>query len=407
MAKVKALLDELQSKEKEIFPTGFEKSVLKAKDVTEISKELGIKFPVSYKEFLRTYKIPSSKVYMCFCGDLYTNSFGITFSRTENKYVNSEGEEIVIEFEWTNYDISSVEAFVKSFHEKTDGAAAWAKAGFIYLGEFRGYQVYLDGKKDIVYSIYHEDMYESEDYDDPKSARECMEENAHELCDNFEQFLKVICTGMPFDEDDHVFIGDESESESVNSEKDQECIGTYIIKIGEPSDVPIRNRDKIGGFPTYMPDHIPKVSKHSGYFLMEIYNHGFADSDILCWQIYSAETTAALISDVIEISKGALLYDESSKLIKKRRWLREYPISLEKCDPKLIDDKTSAIGGKVPKKVKYAFKRKNITYLGTIRGLSVPNKEFEIDAMYSEVDEGILAMGFDGSGKLHVESFDN
>ncbi len=108
MAKVKALLDELQSKEKEIFPTGFEKSVLKAKDVTEISKELGIKFPVSYKEFLRTYKIPSSKVYMCFCGDLYTNSFGITFSRTENKYVDSEGEEIVIEFEWTNYDTSTI-----------------------------------------------------------------------------------------------------------------------------------------------------------------------------------------------------------------------------------------------------------------------------------------------------------
>ena len=47
MGNTKELLDLLQTREKAVFPQGFEKSSLKAKDVTEISKELGIKFPAS------------------------------------------------------------------------------------------------------------------------------------------------------------------------------------------------------------------------------------------------------------------------------------------------------------------------------------------------------------------------
>lgn len=402
MAQVKALLDELQSREKVLFPDGFEKPVLKAKDVTEISKELGIKFPASYKEFLRTYQVPSSKVYICFCGDSYTNSFGITFSREENKYIDTEEDKIVIEFEWNNYDTSSIEAFVKSFHDKNDGTEAWAKAGFIYLGEFRGYQVYLDCKEDVVYSIYHEDLYESEDYDDPKAARECMEENAHELCDNFEQFLKVICTGKPFDEDDHVLFGEEqTEEQPAEAQAD---LSSCIIKVGEASDTPIKNRDKIGGYPTYLPDEIPEATENGGNFLMELYNHGFADPEIICWQVYCARFSANQITHVIEIRKGAKLYDDSSKLIRKRRWLREFPLIFEPCDPKQINEDTSAIGGKVPKMAKNAFKRKQITYLGTILGKSVPNDEFNIYT-YTEVDSGILAMGFDKDGKLCVVPF--
>ena len=161
MSRVKELLDELQIREKD-------KSGLSAKDITEVGKELGIKFPASYKEYLRTYQIPTTKVFICFCGDTYTNSFDITFSRTENKYIDSDADEIVIELNWINYDTSSKEAFVKSFIEKNEGTMAWAKSGFFLLGEFRGYQVYLDSKQDIVYSIYHEDLLESEDYDDPK-----------------------------------------------------------------------------------------------------------------------------------------------------------------------------------------------------------------------------------------------
>lgn len=400
MAQVKALLDELQSREKVLFPDGFEKSILKAKDVTEISKELGIKFPASYKEFLRTYQVPSSKVYICFCGGAYAGSFGITYSREENKYIDTEEDQIVIEFEWNNYDTSSIEAFVKSFHEKNDGTAAWAKAGYIFLGEFRGYQVFLDGKEDVVYSIYHEDLFESEDYDSPKAARECMEENAFELCDNFEQFLKVICTGKPFDEDDHVLFGDEPAEEQPA--EPQTGLESCIIKVGEASDTPIKNRDKIGGYPTYLPDEIPEGDSYGGNFCMEIYNHGFANPDIICWQLYSMKLCSGVFSHIIEIHKGAKLYDESSNLIKKRRWLHEFPLIFEPCEPKKLDETMSRLGGKVPKLAKNAFKRKNITYLGVITEKITPEKELYISG-YNE--DGIIAFGIDPKGKFYAEGF--
>lgn len=399
MSKVKTLLDELRTREKDIFIQDFEKSALKAKDVTEIGKQLGIKFPASYKEFLRTYQIPSAKIYICFCGDSYAGSFDITFSRAENKYIDSEEDEKLIELDWTNYDTSSVDAFIKSFHEKNDGSSAWAEAGFIFLGEFRGYQIYLDGKEDIVYSIYHEDMYECEDYEDPKAVRECMEENAMELCDNFEQFLSVICTGKPYDEDEHELYGVElSEDQTVETQTD---FTSCIITVGEASDTPIKNRDKIGGYPTYLPDKIPEKHPQEGFFLMELYNHGFADSDIICWQLYCMKESASYISHVIEIHKGAPLYDDSSNLIRKRRWLHEFPLFFEPCDPKKIDETTSRLGGKVPKAAKSTFTRKKINYLGTITEHLISNQELELG--YN--GKGIIAFGFDTKGKLYVDNF--
>ena len=373
---------------------------MRAIDITEVGKELGIKFPASYKEYLRTYQIPTTKVFICFCGDTYTNSFDITFSRTENKYIDSDADEIVIELNWINYDTSSKEAFVKSFIEKNEGTMAWAKSGFFLLGEFRGYQVYLDSKQDIVYSIYHEDLLESEDYDDPKAARECIEEHAHELCDNFEQFLKVICSGKPFDEDEHVFYGDELAEEKPA--ENQADLSSWLIKIGEASATPIKNQDKIGGFPTYQPEEIPVADPYGGHFLMEIYNHGFADPEIICWQLYCMEMSAASITHILEIRKDAPLYDDSSKLISKRMGLNEYPLFLELYDSKKLDETVSRIGGKVPKSAKNAFKRKKITYLGTITEKLVPNKELNI---YHYNDNGIIAFGFDDNGKFYAEAY--
>ena len=173
MSNIKALLDELKTREKDIFPNDFAKSGLTAKDITEIGKELKIKFPASFKTFLRTYQIPSAKVYITLCGE-YADAFGVTFSRSENKYIDTEEDEVLVEVDWAGYDVSGVDAFIKSYHDINDGTSAWAKAGFFYLGEFRGYQIFLDGKEDVVYLIYHEDLFESEDYEDPKAARECM-----------------------------------------------------------------------------------------------------------------------------------------------------------------------------------------------------------------------------------------
>ena len=399
MSQIKALLDELQKREKDIFPQVFAKSGLLAKDVTAIGKELKLKFPASFKEFLRTYQIPAAKVYICFCGETFANSFGISYDRKKNAYVDSEEEEITVELDWISYDVSSVEAFITSFHEINDNTSAWAKAGFILIGDFRGYKVFLDTKEDVVYSIYHEDLYESEDYEDPKAARECMEENAHELCDNFEQFLKVICTGKPFDEDEHILSGEEPvEEQPVETSAD---LSACFLKVGEASDTPIKNQDKIGGYPTYLPDEIPEADSYGGHFMMELYNHGYADPDIICWQIYTAEC-ATNISHIIEIRKGAKIYDDSSKLIRKRRWLHEFPLILEPADPKKLDGTVSAIGGKVPKLAKNAFKRKKITYLGVITEVITPNMELYF---YAYSNEGIMAFGFDENGKFFAETF--
>ncbi|MBR3058266.1 MAG: hypothetical protein IKG93_09920 [Clostridiales bacterium] len=399
MSQIKALLDELQKREKDIFPQVFAKSGLLAKDVTAIGKELKLKFPASFKEFLRTYQIPAAKVYICFCGETFANSFGISYDRKKNTYVDSEEEEITVELDWISYDVSSVEAFITSFHEINDNTSAWAKAGFILIGDFRGYKVFLDTKEDVVYSIYHEDLYESEDYEDPKAARECMEENAHELCDNFEQFLKVICTGKPFDEDEHILSGEEPvEEQPVETSAD---LSACFLKVGEASDTPIKNQDKIGGYPTYLPDEIPEADSYGGHFMMELYNHGYADPDIICWQIYTGEC-ATINPCIVEIRKGAKLYDVSSKLIRKRRWLHEFPLIFESADPKKLDGTVSAIGGKVPKLAKNAFKRKKITYLGVITEVITPNKELYL---YAYSNEGIMAFGFDENGKFYAEIF--
>lgn len=399
MSNIKALLDELKTREKDIFPNDFAKSGLTAKDITEIGKELKIKFPASFKTFLRTYQIPSAKVYITLCGE-YADAFGVTFSRSENKYIDTEEDEVLVEVDWAGYDVSSVDSFIKSYHDINDGTSAWAKAGYFYLGEFRGYQIFLDGKEDVVYLIYHEDLFESEDYEDPKAARECMEENGYDFCDNFEQFLKVICTGKTYDESEHILYGDEPVEEQPKDTASN--LTSCILKVGEASDTPIKNQDKIGGFPTYLPEKIPEASDYGGHFFMEIYNRGFADPEIICWQFYS-QKFACYISDVIEIRKGAKSYDESSKLIKKRRWLHEFPLILEPADPKKLDGTVSAIGGKIPKLAKNAFKRKKIIYLGCITEKITPTKELYISG-YNE--DGVLAFGFDAKGALYAETYE-
>ena len=99
MSQIKTLLDELKTREPEIFPDGFAKSGLTAKDITAIGKDLKIKFPASFKEFLRTYQIPSAKVYITLCGE-YADAFGISFSRVENKYIDTEEDEVLVEVDW-------------------------------------------------------------------------------------------------------------------------------------------------------------------------------------------------------------------------------------------------------------------------------------------------------------------
>lgn len=83
---------------------------------------------------------------------------------------------------------------------------------------------------------------------------------------------------------------------------------------------------KIGGMPTYMPDDADNIID---YYVMEIYNSKIIDGneDILCWQIYQDSEFGGVITEVIEIKKGAKPYVEGS--VPLRRWIKEYNVSYE------------------------------------------------------------------------------
>lgn len=171
----------------------------------------------------------------------------------------------------------------------------------------------------------------------------------------------------------------------------------YIMSLGEASENPIKNRDKIGGFPTYLPESIPKPSRIGGHFLMELYNHGFGDEDIICWQFYQGEFGGP-ISEVIAIKKGALMYDDRSKLIWKRRWIHERPIQIEPCEPERANESVSRIGGTISNEISKELKKKKIKYFGTI---------LENFCSNNELNSGFdIVIGFDKNGKMGAWSFD-
>lgn len=178
-------------------------------DISEIEDEIGFTLPDDYRRFLQTYNLPSCDVLICFCGYSFGGSFTTTYSTVEGKYVEADDEDdIVREFSWVNYDTSSKEKLLDSLNDGHKELEGWLRAGYIFLGSYSGYQVFYDVNSEKVYSIHEDDMYESEDYEDPEANKECMEENGFELCDDFTTFLEFVCTGMPYDEDSHEFIED-------------------------------------------------------------------------------------------------------------------------------------------------------------------------------------------------------
>ena len=84
---------------------------------------------------------------------------------------------------------------------------AWLEAGFLPLGNFyeESYFVFYDLINADVCCIHHEDIYLVEDWDDPNSVRDCMEVEATDFCRDFNDFLRLVCLGEAYDEDDMIF----------------------------------------------------------------------------------------------------------------------------------------------------------------------------------------------------------
>ncbi|MDR5588960.1 hypothetical protein [Clostridium aquiflavi] len=122
--------------------------------------------------------------------------------------------------------------------------------------------------------------------------------------------------------------------------------------------------DKIGGDPTHLP---PEDIDVIGYFVMQIYNNEriSGNKDVLCWQFYQDEFGGPM--DVIDIPRDAKL--NTSKQIKKRRWIDEYLIKYEEIEENIVNEKEeyiSVIGGKPNEFIKEDCENENAQYVGII-----------------------------------------
>ena len=139
---------------------------------------------------------------------------------------------------------------------------------------------------------------------------------------------------------------------------------SYVMKVNKVDKAKI-GVDKIGGNPTYKPTNIPEAGAENWHFLMEIYNKDENDSDIICWQFYQGEFGGP-ISEVIEIHKGAELYNSETQMIKKRRWIDEYEISYEKMNDDFEKTGVSMFGGNPGEDVLNDCKEEQLEYIGVI-----------------------------------------
>lgn len=127
---------------------------------------------------------------------------------------------------------------------------------------------------------------------------------------------------------------------------------------------------KIGGNPTYLPDNYEKTGD---YFLMEIYNNGIIkNEDVIGWQIYQDMDIGGIITEIIEIKRGARLNEEN--IIPTRRWIDEYYIYYEEktwkdyipLDEIIETDQKSMIYGNPGEDILEECKFSNVEYFGII-----------------------------------------
>lgn len=215
-------LGKLQEREPQLFPEPLKRSTLMDEDLLEIEKSLGYKLPEQYREFLQSYQLQDMTVYISFCGDSYANSFSDTFSCEKNDYVPVDWDNdlsTLVDMEWNNFSATNATEWLKQLEQLNDREdhSAFLEAGYIYLGMFyESYLVLYDLVKGEVVDIHHEAIYDlSYELGDvweggmPETLRKGMVTYGHTLCKNFNDFLRLVCLGEYYDEDDMVFVKEE------------------------------------------------------------------------------------------------------------------------------------------------------------------------------------------------------
>ena len=197
-------LDRLQENYHDLFSKPLQKSEFTETDIKLIETEWGYALPKPYIDFLQSYQLP--KCFMgsvSFCGD-YACCY-----ETEQE----DDPFVTLEMEWYTALGGDVKEFLSSVQEydmplgATDDS--FLDAGFLKIGNFEGYFVFLDLVTGEVVHIYHEEIYDMSivygvDVSDYKEVRNYL--SSCILCKDFYDFLRLVCTKDIYNEDCLEFI---------------------------------------------------------------------------------------------------------------------------------------------------------------------------------------------------------
>ena len=210
MPTAKEYLEMLYQQDPQLFSEPLKVSILAEPDLQFMEQQIGYRLPKQFEAFLTTYQLPSMTMFITFCGELA--SLYKTFSREKNGYVLNQSEEFaVVDLSWNGTNGNCGDDYLKCF-KRYELSEAWLKAGFIDIGSFymESYLVFYDLVTEKVCFIHNEDIMESPvDWDNITNIRTSMLENSRLLGNNFNDFLRIICTGEPYD-DEIIFLGEKS-----------------------------------------------------------------------------------------------------------------------------------------------------------------------------------------------------
>ncbi|MDE7417652.1 MAG: SMI1/KNR4 family protein [Lachnospiraceae bacterium] len=219
MTNAEKYLIKLQEREPQLFPEPLKKSTLTNEDLLEIEKSLGYELPEPYKEFLQSYQLPEiMTVYPSFCGNNIGARFR-TFYRMNRGYVPKEGQcNMLVDVEWHNVGGTNAAEWLNSLNSDTFNDSALCEAGYIEIGNLSDdYFLLYDLVEGEILQVHYEEYYDmGYEYGDevmsgdmPEKLREGIGDCSGVLYKDFNVFLRHICFGEHYDEDELGFVNAE------------------------------------------------------------------------------------------------------------------------------------------------------------------------------------------------------
>lgn len=212
MTAAKRYLEILKEREPQLWKGPLKDSAFTEKDLMDIEAGLGYALPAPYREFLQSCKMPCDiTVLVSFCGDSFACSWPKTYSREYGGYVDRPDHDIgpTVEFEWHMIKGDTGVEFLENLKREQaaqEECPCFLEAGFLRLGEVYGYLTYLDLVTGGVVTIHEEGVYDmliagGVAWDSREEVRGYMESRCLYICENFNDFLRFVCTGDFLDED--------------------------------------------------------------------------------------------------------------------------------------------------------------------------------------------------------------